>query len=296
MKHKSLLTGVTTLALLLGGLSTAHAGLDACGNIHVEANAECSVEVEGGCTAHCTPVSFQGACAAELYATCDGDCSASATAECTGSCDLAACQARCEVDPGQFDCQADCSAQAEAHCAGECSAAENRGECEASCQATFSGSCEGSCSGTPPQADCTARCEASCQGSCEAEANVSCQIDCQAEGFVECQGRLEGGCTAACSSPEGALFCDGQYVDHGGNMQACIDALEARLNIQVETSARGNATGDCSGNRCAGNAEGEASANASCGYAPLPLAGSTGLLASLGVFGIGLLRRRRSRA
>ena len=63
-----------TVSLPLLAASTAHAALDACGDISVEANAECAVEVEGGCTARCEPVSFQAACAVELQADCSGTC------------------------------------------------------------------------------------------------------------------------------------------------------------------------------------------------------------------------------
>jgi hypothetical protein len=69
----------------------AAASLAACGNIHVEAEAECKVEFEGGCTAQCEPVNFTAACAADLKVGCDGPCNVSASAECTGS-----CQADCE--------------------------------------------------------------------------------------------------------------------------------------------------------------------------------------------------------
>ena len=37
----------------------AHAGLADCGNIDVSAQAQCKVEVKGGCTAKCEAVSFE---------------------------------------------------------------------------------------------------------------------------------------------------------------------------------------------------------------------------------------------
>lgn len=292
MKHKLLLTGITAFVCLFAATPPAEAGIGACGDIHVEGNASCQVEVEGACTAQCTPVSFQAACAAELRASCDAQCTELPKVECTGSCDIGSCKARCEVDPGNFSCEGECNAEGEAQCAAECEAANNRGECEASCKATFSAKCEGSCSGTPPQADCEARCEASCEGRCEAEANLGCQVECQGEGFAECKAELQGGCEVACSKPEGALFCDGQFVDHGGNLQSCIDAIEARLNIEVDVSSRGSATGDCSGSRCSGSAEGEASA--SCAYAPMPLGGSGALGWLCASAGLLVARRRRS--
>src|SRR5689334_21397280 len=96
-----------SLAVTACGLSftrTAHAGLSACGNIDVEANSMCKVEVAGGCTAKCTPVSFEAACAAKLETTCQGMCTGSATASCTAACDAASCEAECNTNPGMFDC------------------------------------------------------------------------------------------------------------------------------------------------------------------------------------------------
>ena len=62
------------LAVPLLTASPAQAGLEACGNINVEASAQCKVEVEGGCVAKCTPVSFYASCSAKGYASCEGKC------------------------------------------------------------------------------------------------------------------------------------------------------------------------------------------------------------------------------
>src|SRR5438105_1420269 len=69
---------------------------------------------------------------------------------------------------------------------------------------------------------CQAKCEASCSGSCTAKANVDCDVSCQATGYANCEAMLTGGCQAQCTTPQGALFCDGQYVDTGNNLQQCI--------------------------------------------------------------------------
>ena len=140
--------------------------------------------------------------------------------------------------------------------------------------------------------NCQAKCEARCAADCSAQANVDCQVDCQAEGYVECKTRVQGGCEVACSRPDGALFCDGQYVE-ARELDECIAAIEAELDIEVE--ARGSASSDCSGNRCEGNAEG--SASASCAMeSGAPTAGAPGamglLLALAGVVGARLRRKR----
>ncbi len=250
----------------------AKAGIGACGDIHVEANARC--EVQGGieCQAQCTPIAFEAQCAAELEVECSGTCNASAEVECSGSCS-ADCMANCEVDPGQFDCRGECVLDCTGSCEGSCQADGGGGECIASCEATCEGSCSARCDVVAPSVDCAGKCEASCSGRCEAEANIDCQVDCQADGYVDCKASLEGGCKGECDVEQGALFCDGQYVDHGNNLEECVESLRAVLNIQVEGYA------ECSGNSC--------SAGGSISCAVDPAKGEGGrTLALMGAFGL----------
>lgn len=279
-KILSLTLSTSALALTLAAPNTARAGIDACGDIYVEAEASCRVEVEGGCTAMCEPPRLEAQCAAELYANCEGQCSASASVDCTASCQ-SSCVADCEVDPGSFDCSASCNADCQGSCEAQCG---GDSECRASCEATCSAGCDARCSGTPPSATCEARCEASCEGSCEAQANIDCQVDCQAGGYVDCKADLQGGCEAQCQRPEGALFCDGQYVDAGNNLQECVAALEAQLNIQVD----GYAEGSCQPGSCSGEAGGSISCAVDRGH------GGWAWGAGLFMLGFaGLSRRRR---
>lgn len=288
----SLLTLAVSGSSLLA--SEAHAGIDPCGDIHVEANAECKLEVESECELKCEPVAFEASCAAELHAECSGRCDASAKVECTGSCDIDACEASCEdVTAPKFSCQGECEASAEANCDAKCSGSardgEAEGECRASCRATANAECEASCEATPPTANCKAKCEASCEGQCTAEARTDCQVDCQSSGYADCKLSAEGGCEGRCEEPEGALFCDGQYVDHGGNLAECKAALKAALDIEVKASARGES--ECSDGSC--QAEGEASA--SCAMARPSRASNTLLFAlGLALSGGVLARRRRA--
>lgn len=247
---------IAVLAALVGGTAvylvpgSAHAGLGACNNISVKAQAECELVTGGGCEAMCEPIAFEAACAGQLTVDCQGQCNASASVGCTADCQ-ASCQGSCDVDPPQFDCQGSCMADCEGECSGRCSSEDS--QCFASCRGTCGVSCDGRCEAQPPEASCEAKCEASCGGSCEAQANIDCQIDCQADGFVDCEAELRGGCEVVCSKPEGALFCDGQYVDYGDNLQECLDALEAAFDVQ------GSASGQCSNGRCTGEAEGSLS-------------------------------------
>ena len=132
-----------------------------------------------------------------------------------------------------------------------------------------------------------AKCEASCQGKCEAEASVDCDIQCTSDGYAECEASLEGGCKGHCEAPEGALFCDGQYVDYGNNLEECTAALQAVFNIKASASS----SGSCDNNSC----EGEAEASASCSVVP-GVSGSSAagfMLAGLGLAAFASRRRRR---
>lgn len=262
--------------------ATAHADLSACGNINVTADEQCKLVTSGGCTAQCTPINFQAACSAQLEVSCEGQCTAQASASCTGACDLSGCEASCSADPGNFSCSADCETNMDAQCQAQCSSSSDQAQCVASCKATISAQCDASCSGTPPSASCQAQCQASCSGSCTAQANLDCQVNCQSSGFASCQTSLTGGCQAQCSQPKGALFCNGQYVDAGNNLQNCLNAL-SNLGISVQGSA------SCSGNTC------QAQGSVSCAVTPGTPAGNAaaGLGILLGIGGLFIGRRRR---
>jgi hypothetical protein len=124
------------------------------------------------------------------------------------------------------------------------------------------------------------------------DASAECRIDCRAELEGQCESELKGKCEIACEEPEGALFCDGQYVDHGDNLKNCIAALNAVLKVNVKAS--GSADADCSGNSCEANAEGKVSS--SCATSALLGAhgggGSQGW-GALGVLGLAWLARRK---
>jgi hypothetical protein len=293
VKRKFILVGIWAAALGLGTTERAFAGIEACGNINIEANAECTVELEGGCEALCTPVKVEAACAGELEVDCRGQCDVEAQASCTATCSVGTCVADCNIDPPSFNCSAECNLQADANCSAECQANGNRSECEASCKATYSASCDSSCERTPGSASCQAKCEASCAADCSAKANVDCQVSCQSRGYVDCKARVQGGCEVACREPEGAIFCDGQYVDDGGNLQACADAIREAVDIQVETS--GSAESDCAGNTCSGSAEGTASASCAIAQAPREADNSGALLALLAAVSVTVARLRRGK-
>lgn len=275
-------------AFLLGPRQAKAEGLSSCGDIQVQAEAQC--EVTGGvtCEAMCTPISVRAACSAKLALECDGQCTAQASVACNTDC-RAQCTGSCEVDPGKFECQGSCEASCMGDCSASCAASGNKAQCEASCSASCGATCQGSCEVEPPTASCDARCEASCSGSCEAKANIDCQIDCQSELYAECEVDLQGGCKVDCEAEEGALFCDGKYVDHGDNLAQCVAALEAFIDANVEGYASGSAA--CEGGTC--QAEGEA--GVSCAASPSQRGSAGAGWMALCMSGFGLLIRRKSR-
>lgn len=249
------------VSVLFCAPKTVQAGIGACGDIQVEANAQCEVIAPGvECEGECTPISVEAACSAKLAIECEGECTATAEMDCNTSCQ-ADCFAECEeFEPGEFDCAASCNADCAGRCQGHCEADEDSASCQGECEASCSASCDADCDVELPHADCDAGCEASCNGSCTAEANFDCQIDCQRESYLDCEAEVQGGCKLACETEEGALFCDGNYIDHGDNLDECIAALRAMLDIRVEAYSKGS----CEGNTCSG----EVGASCECSAMP----------------------------
>lgn len=276
------------LAVSVFAVSPAQAGLDACGDIHVEAEAECTAEVTGGCDVTCQNLEFTAACSAEGYVKCsDAECDLPSVS-CSGSCE-ADCSAECKG--GSFDCGVHCQGKCDGNCDSECSASGNKAECKAQCQATCKGECDASCSANPPE--CSGKCKASCQGQCKAKTNMSCQVKCQGKLNAACETKLKGGCKARCESPEGIVTCDGQYVDHNGNGKACLDAITA-WTAKIDAHADASGSASCANGKC--TAEAEASAGCGSTVADGTTDGSApyaiGLLGALGALVFGRLRRR----
>ncbi len=266
-------TYAAALGTVLLSSSFAHAdSLDSCGDFFFvdSASVDCEVIIEGGCVTACEPVAFQVQCASELTLECDGECDVDADVECTTSCE-ASCVTECEG--GNFDCNASCSGSCNADCSSRCAGSENSAQCEASCEASCDAECSASCEGTGPS--CESQCEGSCEGQCTAEVNAECQVECQAEGFSDCEAELQGGCETQCEEPEGALFCNDQFVDTD-DFDACIAEIEASFDVTVT----GYLEGECSGNQC----NVEAGCSTDCSTAP----GRTSSDFSIGMLVVGL--------
>lgn len=262
--------------------STASAeSLSSCGDFFfdaTDASVECEVDVSGGCKTKCEPLAFQVECSAQLQVGCQGGCNVQADVECTTSCE-ASCTTECNA--GNFDCGAYCEGSCSADCSSTCAGNANEAQCNSSCRANCSATCGAKCEGTPPS--CETACQASCSGKCEAQINAQCQIDCQAEGYVDCESNLQGGCETACEQPEGALFCNGEWVD-ASDFDACVAEIESSFNITVT----GYADGECSGNTCTA----EAGCSAKCAAAPASPDFSIAVVA-FGLVGAGAAAGRR---
>jgi hypothetical protein len=85
-----------------------------------------------------------------------------------------------------------------------------------------------------PETDsCATKCDTGCTAGCTAQANASCQVECQEESFPECSSDYVQLCSTQCAQPEGALFCDGNYVDVGGDLPRCVEALNEILDSKI---------------------------------------------------------------
>jgi hypothetical protein len=282
-----LITSLAGFSLLVASHAAHAQGLDSCGDIHVEAEAMCELVPPGAqCEARCTPISVEAACAAKLQVECEGECSATASVDCSGQC-YADCTGPCEIDPGKFDCRAQCQADCSASCSGKCSGDNNGAECEGACQATCDANCDASCDVELPEVDCDRKCEAACEGSCEAEAEADCQIMCQGDAYADCEFEVQGGCEAECKTQEGALFCDGSYVDHGDNLEECVNAIEAVINANVKGYAEGESS--CENGSCMASGK----AGVSCSALPGTRESGAAALSLLALVGLVLARRRR---
>jgi MYXO-CTERM domain-containing protein len=137
-----------------------------------------------------------------------------------------------------------------------------------------------------PSEDCTTQCNSSCTASCTAQANASCQIQCQEASFPQCKNDYVQTCTTQCNQPEGALFCNGNYVDVGGNLAQCVDALNAVLTSKIDVTVTAS-----------GSANGTSTTKVSCAASPSPAPG--GPMAAFGAVmavTIAAVRRRAKRA
>jgi len=259
----AVLSGASTLALS----SLAFAAPDPCGKFDLSDGVDCKVEVKASCSANCTPLKFEAGCA--------GGCTGGVKVDCTGGCEE---QCLTECDPAHLDCVAGCHTECEQPCITQCQTDHPDEDCPTVCKASCNTDCESACGVTPT--DCLSHCHECCIGACTTSANLDCNI--------ECYAKLEGECNVQCDAPEGALFCNGQYV-YASDVNDCIDYLVAQ-GIDVDVSAQGSAT--CNFNGCTGE---NSASGLGCSAAPGETSGGLTFCAMIGFAMLGVGAAVRSR-
>jgi hypothetical protein len=240
--------------------------LGPCGVFDFSKGLSCKIEASADCTAKCEPL--------KVTAACQGGCTASAKqSNCTNNCG-AQCIKTC--NPSKLDCFVGCHDECDAPIEAQCVKKGGVADCKKQAQAQCDMHCKDSCK--VPPSNCDEHCNSCCVGFCDTELNFACDLSCTA--------KVEGSCEASCSKPEGAIFCNGQYVN-ATDVKACITYLATR-DIKVDTSAKGSLS--CTGTDCSGigAVKGCAVCASGNGYG----------VAILGIFGVVLARRvvRRRRS
>jgi hypothetical protein len=218
-------------ALGLGLLSsgTAQAGLDACGNFYVAADATCEwLPEDESCGTWCEPVSVEASCAAQLYLECEGQCTASAEVTCVETCEPS-CVTNCDASEEPPNCMGLCMSDCQMDCTAACAEASDPGACRSSCAHTCSEGCQAECKDGD---SCETVCTDACTGSCIGRANIDCQVSCQGEFFADCQTEVVEECRTVCEQDGGALFCNGSYVSNV-SIDDCVAAIESAFDIEV---------------------------------------------------------------
>jgi hypothetical protein len=89
------------------------------------------------------------------------------------------------------------------------------------------------------QTECTQQCEpvnmtrvctTKCSGGCNKSATTTCKGGCE----TECTEQLKGACNTKCTTTEGALFCDGQFIDTGSTIKDCVTEIEGQGTVVVD--------------------------------------------------------------
>lgn len=272
------------LALLAAG-APARAGIPECNNVRLEDVTAGGCELRGSaqCSASCDRLGiYKKACATKLHTVCREDCTLSANPTCSDSCTVS-CQSECDRGVN-ITCQHNCFNECQGSCDAQCEGAADAAQCRATCEATCDGECDIQCR---PVVDgsCYTHCIECCGGSCKAQANMDCQTTCQDREFEDCEHELEIDCSGSCSV-DGALFCNGQYILAGAQLNDCVQALIERGTLQVNAQAQGEV-----------DLGSLPKAKAGCNLVALPRTSCVGGLLALGVLGLtGCRRAGRRRA
>ena len=224
------------------GATTARAELTECGGIYLRSDSKCEYRKQQECMTTCMPETVQTSCVAKVYKGCETSCTVSASTSCTTGCS-ASCTTDCQTQaatPAPKNCMGLCVSR----CQDDCKQGGAHGAC---CGHNCSARCEQECKNMPEPvaqpAQCGTTCTNACSGSCTAQANTECQITCQDQMYTECQTEEVQVCQTTCMDGDGAIFCDGQYVD-AEDRPSCASQLKTELKIDVAIKAVTNVAGD----------------------------------------------------
>ncbi|MEM9456181.1 MAG: hypothetical protein AAGF11_18510 [Myxococcota bacterium] len=231
---RSTLLGLTTSTLVAFALpSSAAATVPECSGVAIAADAQCEQRIEIGCQSSCELDDVLMACAAELTASCKAQCDFDFDIQCSNDCG-ATCEQRCLT--GDVVCHDECAEECSVNCVDTCAGAEDPRQCRASCEATCASECDQACGELTLDASCDEHCNRCCIGSCTAQANFDCQIGCQGDVFEACQFDTVDQCGASCGT-SGTIYCDGQFVAGGDDVDPCMDALQQQeIDVTVDVA------------------------------------------------------------
>jgi hypothetical protein len=92
----------------------------------------------------------------------------------------------------------------------------------------------------------------------------------------------------ACEEPDGQIFCNSKWVDHGGHLADCIAAIREHVDAEFEASS----SASCDDGTCEASAEAKGKASANCSMRPAAPQSGLGFW-SLGAAGLALVAARR---
>jgi hypothetical protein len=231
--NRGSLLGLIAVTLGLFTALPASAGVPECGNIRLKEVSSCTIVGSLECEASCSELGiYKTACATKLVEVCGETCTLSANPTCTDGCTT---QCTTDCDNGvnvicSHNCFAECTTTRDTECGGDADPEQ--------CAAIWDANCDAECDAQCVTVDggCYQHCVECCGGSCTADANMDCQTGCQEVEFEECEQEFRASCEGSCSG-DGALFCDGEYIVSGSQLDACVKALAAQ---GIEAKAEGS--------------------------------------------------------
>lgn len=270
------------LALFSVSSTAQAAGIPECNGLSIDSLASCELRLDAECRASCDIGVTYHSCSTIRATECRDVCT-EIPAE--GECDpQQVCEEQCSVR--DFTCASNCASECGDDCQYACNDADDVQQCLTGCQASCNLECDARCPRVPVGGSCVDHCIECMGATCSAWANMDCQLECQEVEYEQCQRDIVGGCEASCNG-SGALFCDGQVIAFGDQLNQCAQAL-LEQGVSVDLGVEAEVELDLWGDGPNGTA--------GCALAPAGTGDPLDFLAPLGlVLGLGAMRRRRSR-